>query len=179
MRPLRWSWLPAGPALNTMASTLDLLKCLSEYHVEYVLVGGMACVIHGSQMVTQDVDICAPLTPENMSGLLAALAGVHPRFRTTRDLRPLPNNAEDLKGFKNLYLITDMGQLDVLSEISGIGGYDEVERHTIQVDLEGTPCRVLDLDTLIIAKSAMNSPKDRQAVIELTVIRERLRGLKK
>jgi hypothetical protein len=52
-----------------MASTLDLLKRLSDHGVKYVLVEGMACVVHGSQVVTQDVDICASLTPENMSGL--------------------------------------------------------------------------------------------------------------
>jgi len=162
-----------------MASTLDLLKRLNNHGVKYVLVGGMACVIHGSQMVTQDVDICVSVTLENLSGLLAALAGVHPRFRTTRDLRPLPDEAEKLEGFKNLYLLTDLGQQDVLSEITGVGGYAEAERHSVQVDLEGVPCRVLDLDTLIVAKKAMNSPKDRLAVIVLEAIRERLHGLEK
>jgi hypothetical protein len=162
-----------------MASTLDLLKRLNDHHVKYILVGGMACVIHGSQMVTQDVDICAPLTLENLSGLLAALEGLHPRFRTASDLRPLPDEPANLEGFKNLYLLTDLGQLDVLSEIAGVGDYSIVEQHTIQVDLEGTPCRVLDLDTLITAKKAMNSPKDRQSAIELEAIRERLLHRKK
>jgi len=139
----------------------------------------MACVIHGSQIVTQDVDICAPLTLENLSGLLAALEGLHPRFRTTRDLHPLPDEPAKLEGFKNLYLLTDLGQLDVLSEIAGVGDHSVVEQHTIQVVLEGTRCRVLDLDTLITAKNAMSSPKDRQAAIELGAIRERLRNREK
>ena len=159
-----------------MASTLDLLKRLSEYNVAYILVGGMACVVHGSQVVTQDVDICAPLTPENLSRLIAALVGFNPRYRMTGDLRPFPDVPEALSGFKNLYLITDLGQLDVLSEITGVGEYSQVKRHTIQVDLEGTPCRVLDLETLIAAKRAMNSHKDRQVAAELEAIRERLRG---
>ena len=173
---LHWRlfWLPGGRAFDTMVSTLDLLKRLNEHNVKYILVGGMACVVHGSHVVTQDVDICAPLTPENLSGSLAALAGSNPRFRMTADLRPLPDLPESLAGFRNLYLITDLGQLDVLSEIAGIGEYSTVERHTIQVDLEGTPCRVLDLDTLIAAKKAMNSPKDRLMAKELEAIRERL-----
>ena len=162
-----------------MASTLDLLKGPNDHQVKYVLVGGMACVVHGSQVVTQDVDICAPLTHENLSRLIAALAGAHPRFRMARDLLPLPDEPEKLESFKNLYLVTDLGQLDVLSEITGIGGHSEVEQHTIQVDLEGAPCRVMDLDTLIAAKKAMNSPKDRQTVIELEAIRERLRSREK
>ena len=75
---------------DTMVSTLDLLKRLNNCGVKYVLVGGMACVVHGSQVVTQDVELCAPLSRENLSGLLAALEGLHPRFRSTRDLSPLP-----------------------------------------------------------------------------------------
>jgi len=168
------SWPLERQAFDFMVSTLDLLKRLNKHHVKFVLVGGVACVIHGSQVVTQDVDICAPLTPENLSGLIASLAGAHPRFRMSPDLRPLPDVPEALAGFENLYLITDLGQLDVLSEIGGVGEYSEVERHTILVDLEGTPCRVLDLDTLIAAKKAMNSPKDRQVALELEAIRERL-----
>lgn len=162
-----------------MVSTLDLLKRLNDHKVKYVLVGGMACVLHGIQVVTQDVDVCAPLTTENISRLLAALEDVHPRFRTTGDLRPLPDEPEKLEGFKNLYLLTDLGQLDILSEIAGVGDHSEVERHAIHVELDGIFCSVLDLDTLITAKKAMNSPKDRQAVIELEAIRERLRNFKK
>jgi predicted nucleotidyltransferase len=157
-----------------MVSTLDLLKRLNDHQVEYVLIGGMACVVHGSQVVTQDVDICAPLTLENLRKLCAALQESHPRFRMSRDLRPLPRNPEELDKFQNLYLLTDLGQLDVLSEIAGIGKYVEVERHVIQVNLAGNSVRVLGLDALIIAKQAMNAPKDRQVVLELTAIRELL-----
>ena len=157
-----------------MASTLDILKRLNEHKVTYILVGGMACVIHGSQVVTQDVDICAPLTKDNLTNLYIALSGTHPKFRMAQDQRPLPQDPNELEGFKNLYLVTDLGQLDILSEITGIGQYEEVERHIIKIDLEGIPIQVLDLDTLILAKKAMNTPKDRQVVVELSTIREKL-----
>lgn len=161
-----------------MVSTLDILKRLNDQQVKYVLVGGMACVIHGSQVVTQDVDICAPFTAENLKGLCAALVDVHPRFRMTRDLQPMPQKADTLSTFNNLYLITDLGQLDILSEITGVGKYSDLEQHTIAVDLRGISVRVLDIDTLILAKKAMNAPKDRQVVIELAAIRERMDELK-
>ena len=38
-----------------MASTLDLLKNLSVHEVDFVVVGGVAGVLHGSRLVTQDV----------------------------------------------------------------------------------------------------------------------------
>ena len=162
-----------------MVSTLDILKRLSIHQVQYVLVGGMACVIHGSQVVTQDVDICAPLNPENLSALYAALGDINPRLRMTQDLEPLPQTPEELKDSKNLYLLTDLGQLDIMSEIAGIGEYSAVRRRAIQVELAGTSVWVLDLDTLILAKKAMNTPKDRQVVIELSAIRERLDSVNK
>ena len=141
-----------------------------------MIVGGMAGVLHGSNLVTRDLDVCAPLTRENLARILAALSGLAPQFRMTSGKLPLSNNPEDYVGYKNLCLLTDWGQLDILSEISGIGDYGEVARHTTTVDLEGTKCRVLDLDSLIVAKKALNLPKDRQAIIELEAIRERIRG---
>jgi len=66
-------------------------------------------VIHGSQAVTQDVDICAPFTREIHLRLIAALACALPRFRMSRDLLPLPDEPERLEGFRNLYLVTDLG----------------------------------------------------------------------
>ncbi len=159
-----------------MASILDFLRILSANEVEYVVVGGVAGVLHGSQIVTEDVDICAPLSLLNLERILAALRGFNPRFRMSPDNRPLPDRASALAGFKNLYLVTDLGQIDILSTIDGVGEYAEVARHTICVDLGGFMCRVLDLDTLIQAKSAVNSPKDRQAVLELKAIRERIQS---
>jgi hypothetical protein len=159
-----------------MASTLDLLKNLSVHEVDFVVVGGVAGVLHGSRLVTQGLDVCAPLTLKNLTRILSALAGLNPRFRMTTDNRPLPGDPADLAGYRNLYLLTDLGQLDILSEITGIGGYEEVARHTIAVDLGGANCRVLDLDTLIRAKKALNLAKDRQAVVELEAIRERISG---
>ena len=157
-----------------MASTLDLLKILTSHEVEFVVVGGVAGVLHGSRLVTQDVDVCAPLTLENLTRILASLAGLNPRFRATPDNRPLPFNPAALVGYKNLYLMTDFGQLDILSEITGVGSYEEVSSHSITVDLAGAGCRVLDIDTLIRAKRALNLPKDLQAIIELEAIRERI-----
>ena len=158
-----------------MASTLDLLKRLNEHDVEYVLVGGVAAVVHGSQLVTGDVDICAPLDELNLAKIIAALAGLHPKYRMAPDRRPLPSDPGQLAGFKNLYLETDLGQLDILSEITGVGAYAEVVLHTISLDLGGAMCRVLDLDALIRSKKAMGRPRDRQAVIELEAICQRLK----
>ena len=39
--------------------------------------------------------------------------------------RPLlPDDPARLRGFQNLYLETDLGILDILNEVTGIGPYD-------------------------------------------------------
>jgi hypothetical protein len=159
-----------------MASTLDLLERLNEYAVEYVLVGGVAAVVHGSQLVTADVDICAPLDAPNLAKIVAALSDLRAKFRMTPDRRPLPTESEKLIGFKNLYLETNLGQLDILSEIAGVGDFAAVALHAITLDLGGAICRILDLDTLIQSKKALGRPRDLQAVIELEAIRQRLKS---
>lgn len=157
-----------------MGSTLDILRRLSEHDVEFAIIGGLAGVAHGSSLVTEDLDVCAPLTRENLSRILAALGSLNPRWRMLPNRPPLPPDASKLDGYKNLYILSDWGQVDFLSDIAGIGGYDQVARRCVTLDIAGRPCRVLSLDALIEAKRAMGRPKDIQAAIELEAIRGRL-----
>lgn len=36
----------------------QLLRALAEHDVAFVIIGGVALVLHGSARVTQDLDIC-------------------------------------------------------------------------------------------------------------------------
>lgn len=159
-----------------MASTLEILRRLNQHEVEYVLVGGMAGVLYGSSLVTEDVDVCASFEPKNLARIVSALGDLNPRHRMNPNHPPMDLNAVELAGFKNLYLITDLGQIDLLSEISGVGSYPEVSRYSIAANLKGLVCKVLDLDRLIRARRAVGRPKDLQAAAELEVIRRRLKG---
>ena len=44
----------------------QLLERLNRAQVEYVVVGGMAAVFHGAPLVTRDIDVCLPLTQDNL-----------------------------------------------------------------------------------------------------------------
>jgi hypothetical protein len=88
---------------------------------------------------------------------------------------PLQLTREYCRGLKNLYLETDLGVLDCLSEVLGVGGYAAVRRQSAVLDMEFGKCRVLGLDALIRAKRAMDRPRDREAVKQLEAIRARRR----
>ena len=80
--------------------------------------------------------------------------------------------------FKNLYLDTDIGQLDCLSFIDGIGDYHQVKLASKPIAVEDMQIRVLSLDALIKSKKAMNRPRDKEAILQLEAI-QRLKGSKR
>lgn len=102
--------------------------------------------------------------------LQSALADLHPVHRSRPDI-PLVVTAENWARFKNLYLKTDLGIVDCLGEVLGVGGYDEALSHSIVLNLPIGPCRVLDIDTLIKAKEAMGRPHDLVTVQHLKAVR--------
>ena len=158
-----------------MGLTLDLLRLLAEANVEFVLIGGMAAVIHGSPRITEDTDVCAPLDDANIQRIALALQPYHPRFRFHPKLPPLPTEPTALHGFRTLNLETDLGKIDVLSEVTGVGGYDDVKKHSIVIEVGEMSISVLDVDTLIVSKQAAGRTKDKLAIPELEAIRDHLR----
>ncbi len=84
---------------------------------------------------------------------------------------PLPDDVERLRGIKNIYVVTDIGPIDLLNEVPGIGTYDELKDRTVLLDVGGFSCRVLDLDTLIASKKKAARPKDHTAVMHLEAIK--------
>jgi hypothetical protein len=77
-------------------------------------------------------------------------------------------------GFRNLYLETDLGQLDLLGELSAIGSYETVKERSEILELEFGRCRVLSLPALIETKLALGRPRDLAAAKELAAIKARL-----
>jgi len=79
---------------------------------------------------------------------------------------------ETCSQFKNLYLDTNVGQLDCLSFVDGLGDYKQVKQESEFIEVEDKKMRVLSLDALIKAKRAMNRPRDRQAISQLEAIKK-------
>lgn len=92
------------------------------------------------------------------------------------DEPPLSPDHPWLPGLKNLYLRTDLGQVDVLGELPGTGDYNTIRDRTIDVDFAGINCRVLDIPTLIESKLRAGRPKDQQAARELQYIWQRIQA---
>jgi len=156
-----------------MEQLSQILERLNREKVEYVLVGGLAGVFHGVPLVTRDVDICMPFSKQNLVHLEKALTGLNPVHRETPQLLPFSVVQDFPRGLKNVYLRTDLGVLDCLGEIKGVGDFSEVNRRSIAVELPIGSCRILSLSALIDAKSAMDRTQDKLALIHLKKLQER------
>ena len=148
------------------------LRLLGEYGVDCVIVGGIAAAIHGSLMLTNDLDVCYARDSANLERLAQALRSVHARLRNAPEGLPFILDAETLKRGLNFTFTTDIGDLDLLGEVRGVGRYEEVVADSLTVELFDYRFAVIDIGKLIVAKRAAGRPKDLIALPELEAIQE-------
>jgi hypothetical protein len=150
-----------------------LLEALAGEKVDFVIVGGVAFVLHGSTRVTRDLDICYSRSAENLARLAKALAPLHPTLRHAPPSLPFRLDASTLRSGLNFTLTTDAGDLDLLGEITGVGGFGEIARGSASMEIYGLPVRVMGLDDVERAKRAAGRLKDLADLAELLEIRRR------
>ncbi|HTU66511.1 MAG TPA: hypothetical protein VMF52_11220 [Steroidobacteraceae bacterium] len=153
----------------------QLLRRLTEAKLDYVIVGGFGGIVHGSSMVTRDLDVCAVLTPSSVEQLRVAFRDIHPIHRHNPKRLSFLDNPDPNVAIRNLYLTTDLGPVDLISEITGVGDFARVASRAIEVELFGQRVRVIGIEDLIVAKEALGREKDLLAAKELRAILEKRR----
>lgn len=157
-----------------MPELATLIARLVDHGVEFVVVGGYAATIHGAAYVTFDLDVCAPCSAsdtENLRRLYNALSDLHPMHRMSLQPRPFIFPPASIEETGNLYLQTDLGQIDVLGCIE-LGPYAFVKEHSVRVPYASGEYRVLDCSTLIESKKTTGRPKDLLVAQQLSAILE-------
>lgn len=147
-----------------------ILEVLDAHGVEYVVVGGVAAVLHGAPVTTFDIDTLVKVDPENSDRVHKALRELDARFREHDSLRP---TAEDVAAGGHLLLLTSSGPLDVLGFIGGGMRYEDVANRTETVSIDRLSIRVLSLDALLAEKKALGRDKDLPVVRLLEALVER------
>jgi hypothetical protein len=154
----------------------EIFATLSEYRVNYVVIGGLAAVLHGSPTITADADVCAERTPDNLKRLAKALKALNGRVRTATEpdgVRFAPD-VTLLGRMRVLILTTDFGDLDLTFEPAGFAGYEELAEHAIEVPIGGTAVHVAALDDVIRSKEVANRPKDHATLPVLYALRDEI-----
>ena len=144
------------------------LEVLAGGGVEFVIVGGLAATVHGAVRLTEDLDVVYRRTPENLARLEKALSSHAPYLRGAPAGLPFQLDADTLRRGLNFTLTTTAGDIDVLGEVTGLGGYGELAIRADVVDLYGANVRILSLEDLIRSKAAAGRAKD---LVDLEALR--------
>jgi hypothetical protein len=148
------------------------VQALCDASVEFVVIGGLSATFHGSARVSYDLDICYSRASANLRRLTEALAPFHPRPRGFPAGLPFVWDEGTLRNGTVFTLQTDIGEIDLLAEVTGLGAFDEVKLHSITVEAFERQVPTLDLTGLIQAKRAAGREKDLSALPELESLLE-------
>lgn len=157
-----------------------VLEVLGRHGVEFVLIGGLAAVAHGSPLPTTDVDVTPDRDAANLERLAGALRELEARIRTADpDGVVFPIDGAFLAAQpRMLNLTTSAGDLDLTFVPAGFdGGFDQLEAESDLVELvEGLMTRVARLPAIIRSKEAADREKDRRAMPYLLALLEETGG---
>lgn len=154
------------PALDAT----ELLRRLTARGVDFVVIGGIAAVLHGSARITQDLDVCFATDDGNLLTLGRVLTDLGARLRGVAEDVPFVADAPTLRRVEVLTLVTELGALDVLARPSGAPGYERLRQRADRFELDTFTVLVASIDDLLAMKRAAGRPKDLADVVELEAI---------
>jgi hypothetical protein len=156
----------------------EIIAILGRHQVRYVVIGGLAAVLHGSPIITADADICPARDKENLRRLADALRDLQARLRVAGQPEGVafPYDEVFLANVQVLNLTTPYGDLDLSYIPSGTGGYDDLVRDASKISIGSLQVHVASLEDIIRSKEVANREKDRAAVpilrLHLKILRE-------
>lgn len=144
----------------------EILRVLDRHGVRYVLIGGLAGVLHGDAHITTDVDIVPQEGRTNLERLSAALNELGARIRVSGEPEGVPfdYSADNLARVRIWNLQTSLGDLDVTFAPSGTRGYDDLRRDMVVMRVRDVDVPVASLADVIRSKEAAGRTRDRAAL---------------
>jgi hypothetical protein len=161
----------AGPNFSA------ILPLLVVHEVRFIVIGGGAAIAHGGSRLTYDVDVAYARDAENLAHIAAALKPYNPYPRGAPAGLPFQWDERTLQAGLNFTLTTTLGDLDLLGEVTGGGGYEQLLPFSDELEAFGVKCRFINLEKLIQLKKAAGRPKDLEAIAELEGILEERKKL--
>lgn len=163
-----------------MAAPLDpdcIFRVLRKRRVDYVLVGGLAAVIHGSPAFTNDADIVPARSPKNLERLASALRDLGARLRVATEPEGIEFDPHPalLASMALLNMTTRCGDVDLTFSPAAIGDYDALAAIAEVFDINGVRVNVAPLAEIIRSKTAANRPKDHATLPLLHALEDEIR----
>jgi hypothetical protein len=148
-----------------------MLRRLTEAGVDFVVIGGIAMLLHGSSRLTRDLDIVFAADEGNLEALGGVLTALAAKLRGISKDVPFVPDAATLRNVELLTLDTAAGWLDVHRHVDGAPRYDVLRRRAERMELGGFSVLVASPDDMIAMKVAAGRPVDLIDVEELRAIK--------
>jgi predicted nucleotidyltransferase len=140
--------------LNLPPDFRDLLVCLSDAHVEFMIVGGYAVAHHGHVRATKDIDVFVRPTRENAVKVVRALEAFG---------APLAALNIGLDDFATPGRVIQLGvpplRVDLLTAVTALD-FEKASQTTGRLEVDGRSVAVIGLDALLENKRAAGRPQD-------------------
>jgi hypothetical protein len=145
-----------------------LLQALDDRRVAYIVIGGFARVLQGTEELTWGLDVVPSMRPENLPRLEAALNDLDAR---RADDKPL--QAGTLASEHVVALETEHGELKLVPEPAGTRGYDDLRRAATREPIgKGLRPQVASVGDLARMVSALDEPERASQLTQLRRIVE-------
>jgi len=138
----------------------EALSVLVRHEVEFIVVGGIAAILQGSPLTTEDVDVVYRGASENLRRLAAALVELDSSYvdPAGRTIRP---DVERLASLRVHLLNTRCGRVDLMRTVGDDQAYEQLIGRTRQLEVGEARIHVLELAAVIETKEQADRPKDR------------------
>jgi predicted nucleotidyltransferase len=147
-----------------------IIAALLATDIRFVVIGGVAATIQGSARFTNDIDICYDTATDNVERLVKLLVSWHAYLRGVERGLPFVLDARAFRTTPIMTLTTDMGDIDVIDVVPGVGDYVAALKASEAVEIGDTEFRSLTLEALIASKRAVRRRKDIEHLIELEAL---------
>jgi hypothetical protein len=152
-----------------------LLEALADARIDFVLIGGLAGIAHGSAYPTYDLDVMYARDRPNLERLAALLRSLGATLRGAPKDLPFLLDADTLEEGGNFTFETPHGAFDILASPEGAPKYEEVKAAAEEIQLGGRRVLVASLDHLIAMKDAADRGKDRLMATEYRTLADERR----
>jgi hypothetical protein len=143
-----------------------LLEVLADAHVNFVLIGGLAGIAHGSSYPTYDLDIMYAKDRPNLERLAALLRNLGATLCGAPKDIPFLLDAKTLEKGGNFTFETPHGAFDILASPAGAPKYEDLKAAADEIDFAGRRVLVASLDHLIAMKDVADRRKDQLMATE-------------
>ena len=153
-----------------MTHLREIILSLADADVDFVIAGGVACVLHGIERFTLDLDVSVHLAPDNLERFIGVMerAGLVPRVPVPPASLIDPAFRRMIVDEKNALVFTFIDLDDPRKHVDMLLtddlSFDVLHRNCEVVDVEGRAVKITSPAKLLELKEGIDPPRDKDLV---------------